>query len=223
MWKDICWKETLNWEEEPVLELDLAVPLPVEEDRGAVRMGRWCARLAAVWYRRWTGSLYREAGAALEEARAAARPFWPWKAGLTWTLAWEDEKVCSLWLEGRERRGREEALVLRSAMTWTRRDGFPLALSQCLPAAENWKEAVLARVEAGLEAMRREGVSLRRDAGVRAAARLDPRRFFLGPEGPILYYPMGALGPNSSGILEFPLRGNTGSELVCGQKNPEKV
>lgn len=166
MWRDICWKETLNWEEEPVLALDLSVPLPVEEDRGGVRMGRWCARLAAVWYRRWTGPLYRQACAALEEARASARPFWHWSAGLTWTLA---------------------------------------------------------RVEAGLEAMRREGVSLRRDAKARAEKTLDPGRFFLGPEGPTLYYPMGALGPNSSGILEFPLWEKAGSGTFYGQKNPEKV
>ena len=222
MWKDICWKETLNWEGEPALTLDLAVPLPVEEDFGSVRMGRWCARLAAVWYRRWAGPLYRQACAALEEARASARPFRPWGAGLTWALAREDGAVCSLWLEGRERRGRGEPLVLRSAMTWTRRDGLPLTLPQCLPAAD-WRVAVLARVETGLEAMRREGISLRRDAKVLAEKALDPGRFFLGPEGPTLYYPMGVLAPNSSGILEFPLKGNTGSEPVCGQKNPEKV
>ena len=58
-------KETLNWEGEPALALDLAVPLPGEEARGGVRLGRWCARLAAVWYRRWTGPLYRQACAAL--------------------------------------------------------------------------------------------------------------------------------------------------------------
>ena len=223
MWRDICWKETLNWEGEPALALDLAVPLPVEEDRGGVRMGRWCARLAAVWYRRWTGPLFRRACAALEEARASARPFWPWSAGLTWNLTHEDEEVCSLWLEGRERQGRGAPIVLRTAMTWTRRDGFPVALSQCLPAAEDWRGAVLARVEAGLEAMRREGVSLRRDAKARAEKTLDPGRFFLGPEGPTLYYPMGALGPNSSGILEFPLWEKAGSGTFYGQKNPEKV
>ena len=97
-----------------------------------------------------------------------------------------------------------------------------MALSQCLPA-EDWRKTALARVEAGLEAMRREGVSLRRDAKARAGKTLDPDRFFLGPEGPTLYYPMGALGPNSSGILEFPLWEKAGSGTFYGQKNPEKV
>ena len=223
MWKDICWKETLYWEEEPVLELELSVPIPVEEDQGAVRMGRWCARLGAVWYRRWTGSFYRAACSACAGARENARPFWPWKAALEWSLAWEDERVCSLWLEGRERRGRAEPQILRTAMTWTRRDGLPLTLAECLPAAGDWKKAVLGRVRSELEDLRREGVILARDAGDRAAARFDPVKFFLGPDGPVLYYPMGALGPDGSGILEFPLRENPETWVQDGQKNPEKV
>ena len=40
VWRYICWKETLYWEEEPVAELELTVPLPVEHDRAADRMGR---------------------------------------------------------------------------------------------------------------------------------------------------------------------------------------
>lgn len=223
MGKETTWSQTLEREGEPVLELSMVLPAPEETGPGGVRMARYYRRLGELWRARWTERLYPRACAALEEARASARPFWPWSAGLTWNLTHEDEEVCSLWLEGRERRGRGAPLVLRTAMTWTRRDGFPVALSQCLPAEEDWRGAALARVEAGLEAMRREGVSLRRDAKARAEKTLDPDRFFLGPEGPTLYYPMGALGPNSSGILEFPLWEKAGSGTFYGQKNPEKV
>lgn len=222
MWKDICWKESLDWEGEPVLELELAVPLPVEEDRGAVRMGRWCARLGAVWYRRWAGAFYQAACAAWTEARAQARPFRPWEAGLTWKLTREDDKVCSLWLEGRERRGGGETRTVRTAMTWTRRDGLPRTLAQCFPASEPWREEVLEQIRSQLEERRREGVFLARDAGDRAAVRFDPSRFFLTDTGPVLYYPMGALGPASSGILEFPLERFSEVGGSNGQKNPGK-
>ena len=223
MWKDICWKESLDREGEPVLELELAVPLPVEEDRGAVRMGRWCARLGAVWYRRWAGAFYQSACAAWTEARAQARPFRPWEAGLTWKLTREDDKVCSLWLEGRERRGGGETRTVRTAMTWTRRDGLPRTLAQCFPASEPWREEVLEQIRSQLEERRREGVFLARDAGDRAAVRFDPSRFFLADTGPVLYYPMGALGPVSSGILEFALDENLGTDRSNGQKNPGKA
>lgn len=222
MWKEICWKERLDWEGEPVLELELAVPLPVEEDRGAVRMGRWCARLGAVWYRRWAGAFYQSACVAWTEARAQARPFRPWEAGLTWKLTREDDKVCSLWLEGRERRGDGETRTVRTAMTWTRRDGLPLTLAEEVPA-EDWRTAALERVRAQLEERRREGVPLAQDAAERADACLEPRRFFLGPSGPVLYYPMGALGAASGGILTFPLGEDWGASQKNGQKNPVKV
>ena len=106
MWRDICWKETLYWEEEPAAELELTVPLPAEHDRGADRMGRWCARLAALWYRRWTGEFYRAACGACAGAREASRPFWPWRARLEAQVTRADDRVCSLWMEGSERGGR---------------------------------------------------------------------------------------------------------------------
>ena len=114
MWRYICWKETLYWEEEPVAELELTVPLPVEHDRAADRMGRWCARLGALWYRRWTGEFYRAACADCAAARERARPFWPWRARLSAALTYEDDRVCSLWMKGKARLGMGEGRTVRS-------------------------------------------------------------------------------------------------------------
>lgn len=218
MWRDICWKETLYWEEEPAAELELTVPLPAEHGRGADRMGRWCARLAAIWYRRWTGEFYRAACGACAGAREASRPFWPWRARLSAAVTRADDRVCSLWMEGSERRGREEGRQVRAAATWTRRDGLPLTLGELFPGERHWKGRALDRVEEGLRAMRAEGVCLRRDAEGRARTRFSPRRFYLTSEGPVLYYPMGALGPAGTGILTFPL-----TEPGEGWQIPEKV
>ena len=107
-------------------------------------------------------------------------------------------------------------------MTWTRRDGLPLTLAQCFPASEPWREEVPEQIRSQLEERRREGVFLARDAGDRAAVRFDPSRFFLADTGPVLYYPMGALGPASSGILEFPLERFSEVGGSNGQKIPGK-
>ena len=213
MWRDICWKETLEWAEEPVVELELAVPLPAEEGRGAVRMGRYCARLAAVWYRRWTGEFYGAACAALAQAREQGHPFCPWRARLSAAVTFEDDQVCSLWAEGSEWRGRGESRAVRTSAAWTRRDGLPLALGELFPDRRHWRRQALAQVTEGLRAMREEGVPLWKDAEARARTRFSPRRFYLAPGGPVLYYPTGALGPDGSGVLTFPL-------LVPGLERP---
>lgn len=218
MWRDICWKETLFWTEEPVAELELTVPLPAEHGRGADRMGRWCARLAAIWYRRWTGEFYRGACTACAGAREASRPFRPWRARLEAQVTRADDRVCSLWMEGSERRGREEGRAVRAAATWTRRDGLPLTLGELFPGERRWRDRALDRVKEGLRAMGAEGVCLWRDAGDRARKGFSPRRFWLTEEGPVLYYPAGVLGPADTGILTFPLTG-PGE----GWQIPEKV
>lgn len=223
MWRDICWKDILYWEEETVAELELTVPLPVEHDRGADRMGRWCARLGALWYRRWTGEFYRAACADCAAARERARPFWPWRARLSAALSYEDDRVCSLWMEGSERQGREEGSAVRTAATWTRKDGFPLPLGELFPGERHWRGRVLAQVREGIRRMREEGIILWKDAERLAETRFSAERFFLTPAGLRIYFPTGALGPNESGIIEFLLPLEQKKQTLDGQKNPEKV
>ena len=223
VWKYICWKETLCREEEPVVELEFSVPLPVEQGRAEKRMGRYHARLAAVWYRRWTGDFYRAACGAWAWAREGVRPFWPWQARLSAELTYENDRICSLWMEGSERQGREEGRVVRTASTWTRRDGCPLTLGEICSGQRSWRRQALDQVEEGLRSMRREGVALWRDAERRAKAQFSPRRFYLTQDGLILYYPMGALGPVGSGILTFPLSTGMGHQNLDAYKIPEKV
>lgn len=223
MWRYICWKETLDWEGEPVVELELSVPLPVEHDRGAVRMGRYYARLAAVWYRRWTGTFYQEACMACADAREHSRPFWPWSARLEGKETYEDDRLCSMWMEARERRGREESHVIRTAMTWTRKTGYPLPMADLFQHERGWRGRVLDQVRERLPAMREEGVILWKDAERLAAVRFSKSGFFLTPDGLAIYYPTGALGPNGSGIIEFLLPKGEEKQTLDGQKNPEKV
>lgn len=214
MWEYICWKETLFWAEEPVLELALRVPLPVGEGPAERRMGRWYARLGAVWYRRWTGPLYRAACGACALARERARPFWPWRAELRSGPVWEADGVSSLWTEGVERRGREEPRVVRTAMIWEARSGCPLRAAELFGAEAGWRKRINEQVEEGLSRCRREGIALWRDAERRAVRKCDLRNLYLTADGPVLFYPMGVLGPPGSGILEFPLTlgGDTASE-----------
>ena len=221
MWRYICWKEILDWEGEPVAELEFSVPLPAEYERGAVRMGRYYARLAAVWYRRWTEAFYREACIACSDARENARPFWPWRARLQGKETYEDDRLCSMWMEASERRGREEGHVIRTAMTWSRKTGYPLPMADLFRHERGWRGQVLDRVREQLQPMREEGVILWKDAERLAAVRFSTSRFFLLPDGLGIYYPTGALGPNESGIIDFllPLEGE--NQTLDGQKNPE--
>lgn len=217
MGKETTWSQTLEREGEPVLELSMVLPAPEETGPGGVRMARYYRRLGELWRARWTERLYPRACAALEEARAGSRPFRPWRASLTYRAAWSDEELASLWVDATEVRDKGRPLTVRTAGTWRRETGDLLRLPEVLPGRKGWRRQVLEEVRRQIGARLASGESLLyADAAERAAAQFSPRRFYLTEEGPVLFYPMYALGSPAEGIPVFSL---------IGKKNfpPEKT
>ena len=96
----------------------------------------------------------------------------------------------------------------RTAGTWGGETGDLLRLPEVLPGRKGWRRQVLGEVRRQVGARRARGGSLLYgDAAERAAAQFSPRRFYLTEEGPVLFYPMYALGSPAEGIPVFSLTG----------------
>ena len=211
MWKETAWSQALDWEGEPVLLLAQSLPEPEGEGTGAVRLRRYYRRLGALWRERWAQVLYPRACAALAEAREASRPFQPWRAGLEHQITWDDGEVVSLWVDVTEARDKGRSLTVRSAGTWRQSSGAPVALKEVLPEGRHWRRTALEEVRRQIGARLAGGESLLYpDAAERAAGEFSPRRFYLTEEGPVLFYPLYALGAHAEGLPRFPLPGREG-------------
>ena len=206
MWKKIMWSQTLEREGEPVLELSMVLPEPEGSGPGAVRLARYYRRLGELWRVRWSALLYPRACAALEETRAGSRPFQPWRGALTHRVTWTGGRYTSLYVDVTEARGRSRPLTVRSSGTWRVRCGTPVALPEVLPSRKNWRRWVLEMVRRQVWERLEGGESLLYpDAAERVAAQFSPRRFYLTEEGPVLFYPMYALGAPAEGLPVFSL------------------
>ena len=139
-------EEVLSFQDEPVLELSLALPAPPWDGRGGAKIPAFSARRGPLGRRRGTEGRLPRAARALQEARARARPFSPWKAGLRCRISWEDGEGLSLCRDAGEEDGTSRPRVLRTADTWDLRHGAPLSLPERLSCGRHWRRAVLAEV-----------------------------------------------------------------------------
>ena len=205
MIKETIWTQTMKCEEEPVLSLRLRRPEPVEDDRGARRIGRYYQRLGELWKARWETVLYPRACAALAQARESSRPFQPWEAGLDYTVTLDGEGLVSLYLDSTEK-GHGRPLTVRSAETWDWKTGTPCSLPQFLPKEFHHKRELLSELASQAEDRLQEGESLFfEDVADRIQRHFSPARFYLVPGSLVIFYPMLSLGSAAEGIPTFSL------------------
>lgn len=200
------WERTFTHLEEPVLELSIQRPRFSDRSRPARRMERYYAHMTQVLQSYWTGALFAQACRALEEARAASRPFRVWRAWTIWRVTEETPEHLSVCLDIWEDRGGVRPLAARTAAVWNLRTGLPLRLSDCLSTVPHWRHAVLRELDAQIAQRLDSGTSLFfPDAARRARAGFTPERFYLEQGRVILFFPMLALGSAAEEIPVFEL------------------
>lgn len=220
MKKGTPWRETMKCEDEPVLTLSLCLPEFGEDGRSARRIGRYYTRMGELWKARWAGTVYPRASAALQEARAASRPFRPWAAELNYTVTLEEGDILSLYLEITERVGAARPLTVRCADTWDLTTGTPLFLGAFLPRPLRGKKRLLAELKAQAARRLEGGESLFfQDVEERVAAYFSPRRFYLTQDGIALFFPMLSLGSAAEGVPVFYLQRERHEETVSPEKS----
>lgn len=202
--EDGCWKQALKCEEEPVLTLTLRWPKLPEERAAQRRIGRYYRQVAEQWKARWEVVLYRQACAALAEAREQSRPFHPWEAMLGYTVAYNENGLLSLCLDAYEYTGGAHGMTVRCAGTWDLCAGCPRSLGSFFPPRCHWRRLIVRKVREQWAARLAQGETLSLDGWEQsAAADFDPERFYLTDEGLTVFYPLYTLAPYAEGMPAF--------------------
>ncbi len=193
---------TLTFEEESVLKATLSIPLLPSKPRALRRVGAYYQRLAQVFRERWEGELYQASCCALAEARARSRPFRPWEVRLAPSLVYLEGDLLSICIDVWERTQEPYPSLGRTGTVWDLRDGRPLALKELLGGFS--RTSLLSRLEEQIAARLSTGESLYYEEYPRRLSRFfRPDRFYLTPEGVVLYFPLQSLAPRAEGLPTF--------------------
>lgn len=187
--RPVRWVQVLRAQGRPVLSLTLSLPRLTGGGTGAERVNRHFTRLREAWRRRWTGPLYRA---------AAQAPPPPWSASLDYRVTLHTQDQFSLLWTASVTRG-ETVKTVSCGECWDLRTGALLTLKEVLHLR---RRDLTARLSQALEA--RPGLFPDWKARLRAA--LDPDRFYLTEEGPVLFFPPGRLADH---FLQVPLPWDT--------------
>ena len=173
-----------------------------EDCPGLRRINRYYEELARRWQKRWEGPL-------LAQAKGEAGPETPpWTAELSYHVTCLEEGFFSLYLDIAEDVGGPRPRRLRLGDVWTVPEGTPVSLRQLFPKERWWRGKVMEQVrrQAGQRLRAGEAVYYE-DWPALVSRRFSPQRFYLTPEGPVIFYPMETVAPALEGFPSFALEG----------------
>ena len=192
------YEKTFRDGERVLLTAHARWPTLEETSPGLRRVNRYYAALAKEWQKRWEGPL-------LERARAMAGPDTPpWEVSLDFTVTLLEERRFSLYLDVTEDVGGKRPRRQRLGDVWLLPDGVPLSLRELLPPSRGWRNKVLERVRMEIGRRLDTGESVFcPDWPHQSAKRFSPQRCYLTAEGPVVFYPIGAIAPAFEGFPTF--------------------
>ena len=193
-----CYEQVFRDGERVLLTARARWPRLQENAPGLKRINRYYDALFDRWKQRWEGPL-------LERARAAAGPdTLPWEAKLDFTVTLLQDGMFSLYLDCAESVGASRPRRVRQGDTWYVPDGVPVTLRELLPYRRWWRGPVLEQVRRQIGRRISAGESIFwQDWPQLASRRFSPQRFYLTQEGPVVFYPVGAIAPALEGCPTF--------------------
>ena len=218
----VVWKEerrTLTLEGEPVLEYALVWPQVEGGGLGGGWISRYYAHLARSWRLRWEREVYWAACLELAARREAARPFTPWKGGLSGETALWRDGVLSLRFQGWEVRGDGRAARVRWGDVWNLREGAPKPLGSLFSGEKGWKKRLWREVVRQGEARRQSGDCFLDGGWSRKAKKTHPLRDWCLTEGGVeISIPQCAASPAAEGCPVFTVQRQ---EAPCSRPEPD--
>ena len=212
----VVWEReerVLTLEGEPVLRYSLSWPRIEGGGPGGRWIGRYYARLAASWRRRWEREVYWQACLELAARREAAKPFTPWTGELAGETALLRGGVLSLRFTGCEVRGDGRPARVRWGDVWKLREGAPKLLRSLFAGEKGWKSRLWRRLVGQGEERRRSGDCFLDGDWVRKAKKARPLRgWCLTEEGVEVSLPQCAASPAAEGcpVFTLPAEGEQG-------------
>lgn len=200
------YEEVFREEGRSLLAVRARWPRLEGEGPGFRRVNRYYESLAGRWKARWVGPL-------LAEARARPDPETPpWTATLDFTVTTFEGGLFSLYWEVTEEVGARRPRRVRQGDVWRLPEGLPITLRELLPPCRWWRGPVLEEVrrQIGERIHAGEAVFYEDWPGL-ASRKFSPGRFYLCPEGPVVFYPVESIAPAMEGFPSFSLRALTGT------------
>lgn len=203
----VVWEReerVLTLEGEPALKYSLSWPRVEGAGLGGRWIGRYYARLAQSWRRRWAREVYWLACLDLAARRAESRPFTPWTGELTGETVLLRDGVLSLRFFGCEVRGDGRPARVRWGDVWDLRAGAPKPLKELFPGKRGWKKELWrAIVRQGEERRQAGDCFLDPDWAQRAKKTRPLRGWCLTEEGVEVSLPQCAAAPAAEGCPVF--------------------
>ena len=184
-----------------LLTVSMRWPRLEEDSPGLKRINRYYDALADRWRRRWEGPL-------LTQARAAAGPDTPpWSASLDFTVTLFQEGTLSLYVDAAEDTGGRYPDRVRQGDTWRVPSGVPVTLPELLPPRRWWRGPVVEEVRRQVGQRVSAGEAIFFEDWLKLCSqRFSSDRFYLTPEGPVVFYPVRSIAPDLEGFPAFLLK-----------------
>lgn len=178
----------------PVLHARAEIPLPLGTTAVHRRIRRYYQTQARAFLRYCEGWLFPQAQAEYRSALAVSAPLPYFHAALSYCVTYQEDGIWSLYTQMCEQTA-ASSLLTRWGDTWDLGTGYPVMLSAFLGRG-SWRRRLLSAAAGELERQERSGI-MRYDPQWRKKLRrsFNPRRYYLTPEGLVLFFPIGALSP----------------------------
>lgn len=197
------WERTLKSNGTTVLHYSICRPAFSGSGKQQ-RIERYFARLALLWQTRWENELYQRAGKVFA-AWQNETPFSPWHASMGYEITYWKPPLLSIRIDIKEQGAMLPPALQYIGEVWDCSSGYPCSLRSFLPAKPfRWKASLIAHLQKQARQRLDSGESLLHANCISTVKQLfDPCRFYLSEDGPVIFYPLYALGSYCEGIPTF--------------------
>ncbi len=139
-----------------------------------------------------------------KERSADKLAFFPYSAGMDFTVTNKSTSAFSLYVDTYDYTGGAHGMTYRSSGTWDFRTGKQLTLSDFFPSDKNYKATLIKEMQtqAAKEQATEEGIFF--DEYLKSIEEsFDETHFYLTPKGIVVYYQLYEIGPYVRGFVEF--------------------
>ena len=193
-----------NAEGVPVLQARSSLPQPPPSERQWRKIRAFYRLQNRAFFRRCQAELRPWAEREYRIARENSAPPPCFQAELTFQETYRAGRIWSLYTELREDTEPGPPWRRRWGDAWDLATGYPVALSDFFPPRSQWKRKLLAIAAEEIERQERRGLSRYHPDWRRRLRRfLNPRNYYLTPEGLTFFFPLYALAPPIEGIPSF--------------------
>ena len=189
----------------PVLSASVSVPRPTHSGSSPPRRIQRFYNLQAYAFLRYCNRwLFPESVSKYEAALEASAPLPHFHAQLSYRITYNEGGFWSLYTQSCEPDTAGSSFFFRHGDTWDLATGYPIPLSSFFPPHTRWKSRLLELAAQEIQKQEQAGTALYLPEWRRLLRRhLNPRNYYLTPDGIAFFFPMHSIAPSVERIPVF--------------------